>query len=224
MPTTDRLNYGKIAGAYDAFLTFSGFKRGVENFLDRLILDVPERARILDAGCGTGLISRYLAGRFPRAEICAFDIDVNMLRAMERQLTGGRGERRNIVIAEGDLGAPERLHLLRTRRTITIPERYFDAILVSGALEHVPLGETVAKLARLLKPGGIFFNLGVRRNPAGAVLGMVYRFRPYRIAEMRSSCERAGLEDIRVLRLKAEDFPANLSRIAIMAKKIESRK
>lgn len=219
MRTPERLAYGKIANAYDAFLTLTGFKRGVENFLDRLDLRLPPAPTIMDAGCGTGLISRHLARRFPDGRIVATDIDRNMLREMERLVAeeGNRGAK--LVIAEGDLRTPEEIRLFRTEQIVAISENYFDAIFVSGALEHVPLGETVARLARLLKPGGLFLNLGVRRNPAGAVLGMVYRFRPYRIPEMRQACETAGLEDIRVLRLKAEDFPANLSRIAIVAKK-----
>lgn len=219
MPVPERLAYGKIANAYDAFLTFSGFRRGIENFLDRQRLDLPARPRILDAGCGTGLISRYLAGRFPSSRILAFDIDPAMLRAMARELAGDGISDGTIAIAHGDLRNPHRLQLIRTHESTAIPEASLDAIFVSGALEHVPLGETVARLARLLKPGGLFFNLGVRRNPAGAVLAMVYRFRPYRITEMREACETAGLEDIRVLRLKAEDFPANLSRIAVTARR-----
>ena len=219
MRTPERLAYGRIANAYDAFLTFSGFKRGVEHFLDRLDLRLPSSPAIMDAGCGTGLMSRYLAKRFPDARIIAADIDGNMLREMERLVAEEGSHGAKLTIAEGDLAAPDRIRLFRTGETAIIPENHFDAIFVSGALEHVPLGESVRHLAKLLKPGGIFFNLGVRRNPAGAVLGMVYRFRPYRLAEMRSSCESAGLEDIRVLRLKAEDFPANLSRIAVIAKK-----
>ena len=91
---------------------------------------------------------------------------------------------------------------------------------MSGALEHVPLAETLPKLARLLKPGGMLLNISVKRNPAGAVLGMVYRFRPYRLAELRQAFSDAGLQEIRTLRLSVEDFPANLSRIAILARKV----
>lgn len=218
MATAQRFAYGKIASAYDAFLGLTGFRRGVERFLDRLNFNLPPRASILDAGCGTGLLARYLASRFPDARITAFDIDPAMLRAFERELAP-EGNGRGIVVAEGDLRRPERLRPLHGHEAVTIPPDCFDAVFVSGALEHVPLAETVARLTALLKPGGTFLNLGVRRNPAGAVLGMVYRFRPYRIAEMRQACEGAGLADVRVLRLKAEDFPANLSRIAVLARK-----
>lgn len=219
MQEPTQLAYGKVANAYDAVLTFSGFKRGVENFLDRVALELPPSPKILDAGCGTGLMTRYLARRFDSAGILAFDIDRAMLAEMGR-IVGEEGTGTSkVVIAEGDLKAPEQIRLINTGERVTISENYFDGVFVSGALEHVALEESIGRLARLLRPGGVFFNLGVRRNPAGAVLGMVYRFRPYTLAEMRAACEEAGLADTQVLNLAAEDFPANLSRVAIMAQK-----
>ena len=223
LPTSERLAYGKIANVYDTLLALSGFKRGVENFLRRFDFDLPARARILDAGCGTGLMAFYLLRRFPDAEVVAFDIDPKMLAVMER-LAHARGlgfDR--LTIAVGDLRHPHRVRRLGDGGALELAEASFDGIFVSGALEHVPLFETLPRLVKLLKPGGIFLNLGVKRNPAGAVLGMVYRFRPYRTAELQEALSQAGLEDIRVIRLAPEDFPANLSRIAIMAKKLENR-
>ena len=220
MHSSPKLAYGKVAGAYDAFLAFTGFKRGVKNFLSRLQFDLPPRARILDAGCGTGLVACYLADRFPEAEICAFDIDTDMLRAMARRVAEQGLAKRNILLAHGNLQKPGHLRMLKTQEPVLIPNGYFDAIFVSGALEHVPLAETLPKLARLLKHGGMLLNISVKRNPAGAVLGMVYRFRPYRLAELRQAFSDAGLQEIRTLRLSVEDFPANLSRIAILARKV----
>lgn len=222
MPSKTGTAYGAIAGAYDAILTFSGFKRGVEHFLDRLDLPLPPRARILDAGCGTGLLAFHLAERFPEAEVTACDLDPEMLRSLERI----RKERRiegNVVAYQGDLRDPAHLRHLATGRVVVVPQGYFDAVFVSGAFEHVPLGPSAEGLTRLLKPGGTFFTLWVRRNPVGAVLGMVWRFRPYSVTEMRRALADAGLEQIRVLRLGVEDFPANLTRIAIIAKKLKSQ-
>mgnify|MGYP001574837965 FL=1 len=218
LKSTHPSTYGKIAPLYDSFLTISGFKRGVENFLGRLNLSFRPGARLLDAGCGTGLVARWLASSFPTAEVIAFDIDPRMLHAAELKLTK-RHLRHRLTLAVGDITSPDRLEVFPSGKSLLLHHGSVDGIFVSGALEHVPLQESVMRLSGLLKPGGLFFNLGVRRNPAGAVLAMVYRFRPYTISEMRRSCDLAGLAEIRTLRLSAEDFPANLSRVAIMAKK-----
>lgn len=218
----NRTQYGAVANFYDAILTLSGFKRSVEKFLGGLELRFPAGARILDAGCGTGLISVFLAERFPDATIHAFDIDAAMLRELERIAMRRRIDSKRFIIARGDLETPEALEVLRTRERINIPNGYFDAIFISGALEHVDLDGSLRRLALLLKPGGIFFNLGMRKNPAGSALGMVYRFKPYGVAEMRRACEAAGLANVRTLRLTGRHFPANLSRVAMMAEKIKS--
>lgn len=215
--------YGKIASTYDVFLTITGFKRGIENFLERQTFELPHHPKILDAGCGTGLIARYLARRYPDAEIYASDIDIKMLREMERIVLREGISRSKILIAQGDLAAPAKIRDTQNGEAIKIPEDYFDAVIVSAALEHVPLVQTLVALKQILKPGGVFLNIGMRDNPAGAILGMMYHCRPYKIIEMRRACERAGFDDIRLLRLKAEDFPANLSRIAIIAQRPESK-
>lgn len=218
-PSQIQLAYARVAGTYDAFLTFSGFKRGVENFLDRLALELPSAPLMLDAGCGTGLIARYLLRRFPDARVVASDIDRAMLRELKRLAAEDGLPQTQLLLAEGDLSAPEQIRLFATGERLAIADNSFDAIFISGALEHVPLRESMRRLARLLKPGGLFLNLALRRSPAGAILAMMYDCRPYAIAEMREACGEVGLEDVRVLRLKAEDFPANLSRVAVIAKK-----
>lgn len=217
-----RTQYGAIANFYDAILTLSGFKRSVEKFLGGLELRFPAEARILDAGCGTGLISMFIAERFPDATIHAFDIDAAMLRELERIVIRREIDAKRFIIARGNLETPETLEILRTRERMDIPNEYFDAIFVSGALEHVDLDGSLRRLAPLLKPGGMFFNLGMRKNPAGSALGMVYRFKPYGVAEMRSACEAAGLANVRTLRLTSKHFPANLSRVATIAEKPET--
>jgi len=211
------VKYGPVAEFYDSFLALSGFKVAVNGFLDRMDFNLPSRPRILDAGCGTGLLSFYLAQRFPDSEIYASDVDVKMLCEMERLLKKDGGA--NIAIYESDLKTPERLSEPRSHEVLTLPPDFFDLIAVSGALEHVPLAETAAKLSRLLKPGGIFFNLAMRKDAAGAILALMYEVKPYTLQEMRRAFEEAGLEAISVHRLSAEDFPANLSRVAILARK-----
>ena len=190
-----RSQYGSLANVYDAFLTLTGFKRGVENFLERVDFSFSKGSKVLDAGAGTGLVALYLAKRFPEEGID------------------------NVRLFQNDLNTPEILDDFYTKQAFNVPPDFFDAVITSGALEHVPVEVVIPRLASLLRPGGMFLNLGVRRNPAGAVLAMVYKFKPHSLDEIRRICRDSGLSDIRTLRLSAEDFPANLSRVAILARK-----
>lgn len=219
MPPSRTTPYGPLANVYDAFLTLTGFKRGVENFLDRVHFELAPKASILDAGCGTGLLTLYLARRFPTTNILATDVDERMLAQLERLINEEGIEPHRVQVASSDLNNPKEIHERATRCSATLDPESFDLVTISGALEHVSLDSAVKRIVELLKPGGIFFSLNVRRNPAGAVLAMVYKFRPYTVAELRHALAEAGLTDIRALRLQANDFPANLSRVALIARK-----
>jgi len=61
--------------------------------------------------------------------------------------------------------------------------------------------------------------MGVRPGATGTILARVYRFRPYTTTEILSSLRGLGFVDEHVLRLTATEFPANLTRIAVMARK-----
>jgi len=211
--------YGRIADLYDTGFRLLGFKRGVEQFLDRVDWRLPARPRVLDAGAGTGIIGLWFLRRFPDAEVVAFDIDRQMLAVLGRSARRLGEPRRRLVVAHGDLRAPDVLTHMDSGRSLALVERSFDAVVVGAALEHAPLDASVARLARLLRPGGVFLNLGVRPGAPATVLARVYRFRPYSTGEILRSLRRVGFVDERVLRLTATEFPANLTRIAVMARK-----
>lgn len=210
--------YGSIAGFYDRWLRVAGFKRGVEQFLDRMELVLPAGARVLDGGCGTGLISLWLLRRFADVHVTAFDIDRKMLAVAARRARRLRGVRGRLTLAEGDLAAPRRLRGVRGE-PVVLTEESFDLIVIGAALEHVPLAQTLEGLYGLLKPGGLFLNLGVRDAGAAVVLGAVYHFRPYRTGELLDALQGAGFSDASVAPLPLRDFPANLTRIAVSAVK-----
>ncbi|OGF86509.1 hypothetical protein A3I28_00815 [Candidatus Giovannonibacteria bacterium RIFCSPLOWO2_02_FULL_43_37] len=217
MKTNHHLQYGSLANIYGAFLTLSGFKRGVESFLDRIDFNFSPGAKIFDGGCGTGLFALYFARRFPESDIYASDIEPRMLRELEDVIV--KDGISNISVFRNDLNFPEELFDFRSGRKISIQQNFFDSILLSGALEHVDAEKTIQRLSLILKPGGSFLNLGVKQSPAGAVLGMVYKFKPHSLAELSEICRGAGFEDIHSLPLEPKDFPANLSRVAILARK-----
>jgi SAM-dependent methyltransferase len=212
--------YGRIAELYDTWLRVFGFKRGVEQFLQRVDWRLPSRPRMLDAGAGTGINSLWFLRRFPDSQVIAFDIDRQMLAVLARSARRLGELRHRLTVAHGDLRAPDRLTRLDTGRAVVLAEHSFDAVLVGAALEHVPLEGTLERLARLLRPGGLFLNLGVRPGPPGEMLGRIYRFRPYTPGEILRFLARLGFVDAGELRFAPADFPANLTRIAVIARKV----
>src|SRR5262249_61167881 len=115
-----------------------GFTRGVEQFLDRVDGRLPARPRVLDAGAGTGIIGLWFLRRFPGAEVVAFDIDRQMLAVLGRSARRLGEPRRRLVVAHGDLRAPDVLTHMDSGRALAPGERSFDAVGAGAALQHAP--------------------------------------------------------------------------------------
>jgi len=102
---------------------------------------VRDPRRILDAGCGTGDHSFYLARRFPEAHVLGVDIDRQ--RIERNRDTAGRLGMRNIQFEVADL---ERFD----------EREAFDLVVSIDVLEHIAgQAQAMANLAAALRPGGL---------------------------------------------------------------------
>lgn len=115
-------------------------------------------ARVLDVGCGGGLLAESLAAA--GAQVTAIDlapamIEVARLHAIERGIT-----------IDYRLAGAEEL--------LAAGEPPFDAICCMEMLEHLPdPAALVATLARLLRPGGDLFVSTINRNGRSFALAIV---------------------------------------------------
>ena len=103
---------------------------------------LPQAARILIAGCGTGRQAALQALRYPDAHITAIDISTASLRYAASRC------------GEAGLGGIE-FRALDLRHAATLGRR-FDAIFCAGVLQNLPDPEAGwAALAECLEPGGV---------------------------------------------------------------------
>lgn len=101
---------------------------------------LPDDARILDAGCGTGEISSRLAGLYPRSSVLGVDI-------VESHLALARAK-------HAALGARLRFEA-RSIFDLGLPARSFDLVVCRHVLQAVPHAPRVlAELARVTRSGG----------------------------------------------------------------------
>ena len=102
-------------------------------------IDLMEAASLLDIGCGTGPVSRELAGRLPAGQVVGIDPSPVFL-ATARKLSAGFS---NLTFVEGDC------------RDLPCAPESFDAVVFHTTLSHVPNSEAALKEAfRVLRPGG----------------------------------------------------------------------
>lgn len=98
--------------------------------------DLPEGARILEVGCGTGFLTRRLAGRYPDCRIEALDVSAEMIEQARRQVA--------------DVAAWHVSDVLDFS-----PVQAYDLIASSSALHWIDdLGALFRHLRGLLRPGG----------------------------------------------------------------------
>ena len=128
----------------------------------------PPGARLLDAGCGTGLLAFWLLDRFPGVRVVAFDVDRAMVSVAAR--TAARRDRgtdsgagRSAICAH-----PDRLTRFADGRPFLLSPGTFDGVFVGAALEHVPLLETLGS-CRTCPPAGPRRRPGVRQGGMGTI-------------------------------------------------------
>lgn len=168
--------YDRFTALYDMMFRINRYGWSVERYLRARLPALPSGARVLDAGCGTGLLTLALVRVLERpAEIASVDLSQASLRtareAVGREPASGR-------------------HRARFARTnalaLPFPDNTFDLVATSGVLEYLPLAEGMRELARVLAPGGYFFHLPVHPSGMTRLLELMFRFKahpPRRVAE-----------------------------------------
>jgi ubiquinone/menaquinone biosynthesis C-methylase UbiE len=106
------------------------------------MLDVPERARILEVGCGRGIALAALARLRAPERLVGVDLDPEALWDATRRTAD----------------APVPVELIRADvRALPFPDGAFDVVIDFGTCYHVARADrAVAEIARVLRRGGRF--------------------------------------------------------------------
>ncbi|HET7113664.1 MAG TPA: class I SAM-dependent methyltransferase, partial [Pyrinomonadaceae bacterium] len=140
--------YDRIARFYDLTFKLNGYGRALDQYFKMHPLPVFRGQRILDAGCGTGLLTMALlrAIRFP-VSITALDLSSTSVAAARKSLYYSDGRKRDVSFTQGNL------------LSLPFANESLDLVVTSGALEYVPLADGLSELARVIVPGGHLLHL-----------------------------------------------------------------
>lgn len=128
------------------------FSRKANLILGRL-LNV-RNPRILEIGCGTGILSEYLLRQKSKLNITGIDISPKAIKVAKKKLSRYKNARFEV----GDA-----LH-------IPYPENYFNFVIGNSILHHVQLSGVCKEVHRVLRPGGqIWFCEPNSLNPQIAI-------------------------------------------------------
>jgi ubiquinone/menaquinone biosynthesis C-methylase UbiE len=171
--------YDKIAAYYDLTFKLNGYGRSLDQYFANYPLPVSRGAKILDAGCGTGLLTLALLRHlhFP-VSITALDLSATSISAARKAVAVSEGRTRDVSFAEGNL------------LSLPFADNSLDLVVTSGALEYVPLEEGMTELSRVIAPGGHLLHIPCRPSPATTFLEILFRFKKLPRKEILSQTEK----------------------------------
>ena len=201
--------FNRIASRYDIVTRLLSLGRD-SSWKRALVAQLPavDPRVCLDVASGSGDIAALLAERYPSARIQALDLSEEMIIRARLRLAGNQFE-----FTCGDISS------------LPYPDGSADLVTGGYALRNVPdLGQALAQIHRVLKPGGVAFFLDFVQPPPGArrifqhfllhawgsLVGLAihlrpstYRYIPQSLAqypsaiELRTLFEKAGFEFLR---------------------------
>jgi ubiquinone/menaquinone biosynthesis C-methylase UbiE len=158
--------YDRIAGLYDWTFKVNGYGRSLDQYFRDHPAPVFPGAKVLDAGCGTGLMTLALLRALDvPVSITALDLSGSSIAMAKKAVTESDRGKHNIRFMQGNV------------LSLPFADASFDLVVTSGVLEYVPLADGFSELARVVAPGGHLLNLPIRPSFAGMLLQLMFRLK-----------------------------------------------
>ncbi len=207
--------YSDRSGSYVRFVRSMLYPQGLRGYFlgsPRLESDL----RILDAGCGTGIVTLALRDALLRRGLAprsfhGFDLTPAMLDRFRATLA--RREIDGIELTQADVLQLDRL-----------PDGWndYDLIVSASMFEYLPperLGEGLGGLRRLLKKDGCFVLFITRRNwLMRPLIGRWWQANLYTHSELERAFGQAGFTSVRF-----GQFPLQFRHLALWGHIVEAR-
>ncbi|WP_373058058.1 class I SAM-dependent methyltransferase [Gemmatimonas sp.] len=188
-----RQEYDALAGRYDQ--RWTGYV-AASTALANARLPLKPGMRVLDVGCGTGVLLKQLRERMPDARFLGVDAAPRML-AQARQRLG-----RRVPLVEG------------SGEALPLSDRSVDAVVCTSALHYMAdAPRALSEMHRVLTPGGTLVLVDwcadfVTMRALDRVLRVVDRAhqRTFTARQVRSLAAGATFEHVDIARCKIDHF------------------
>ncbi len=201
--------YDRIIRYYDVSYKFNRYSQSLEQYLNDWLPVLPNNPRILDAGCGTGLLTEALLKTigYP-ARIAGIDLSAKSIGVAQKTIGRDSDSTNKIQFIQANL------------LNMPFQDESFDLVVTSGALEYVSLQMGLAEIDRVLAPGGYLIYLPLRPSLAGYFLAITFRAKVYLRDEVLEALS-ARFSVISEHGFKASE-PIGWSKTAMLCRKLRS--
>ena len=172
--------YDRIADVHDLMMKVNGYRDSVAKYLRSLDLEINSESFILDAGSGTGIVTKgFYAADFHPKKTVALDLSLKSLEVSREQFEKDKKtDDKNIAAVQGNI------------LELPFPDETFDLILTCGVLEYVSLDEGLEELARVMKKGKRLVMIPVKPSIMGSVLEILYNFKTHPLEDVREISQK----------------------------------
>jgi ubiquinone/menaquinone biosynthesis C-methylase UbiE len=199
--------YDRIAGLYEITFKLNGYGRSLDQYFDAHPLPLTPGAKVLDAGCGTGLLTlALLRAAYLPVRITAVDLSASSIEKARCAVAPHAKRSHKVWFTQANVLA------------LPFADDSFDMVVTSGALEYVSLQEGFNELARVLMPGGYMLHLPVRPSIPSRFLELLFRFKTHPPREVAENTRRHFriIEDYHFPPLE----PIGWTKTAVLAQKL----
>ncbi len=182
--------HDSIASSWSGGYKSKGFSKRLHAFCDRFDQFVKEGQRWLDAGCGSGVLTRELEARGAHGE--AVDASSAMIEAATKEADGSASRFTYSVI--------------ETIEHLDLEQGILDGVLCSSVIEYVPSPQqAILELFRVLKPGG------------HVILSLPHRFSLLRMIQkvIRAVAKWGNVDKYSYLAVSKNEFTERSARAAL---------
>jgi demethylmenaquinone methyltransferase/2-methoxy-6-polyprenyl-1,4-benzoquinol methylase len=171
--------YDRIADVHNLMMKVNGYQASIAKYLRSLQLSVNADTVVLDAGCGTGIVTLAVhdAGYHP-GEIVSLDLSINSLHILRDEIDKDKKHARKVSLVQGNI------------LTMPFDDNTFDILLMCGVLEYTPLDEGLREAARVTKRGCPLILLSVKPSIVGSVLELLYSFKAHKLEDVRRAASK----------------------------------
>jgi len=177
-PTTQGL-YDRIADVHNIAMKLNGYRASVAKYLRSLDLRLDADSLILDAGCGTGLVSMaFQDAALAARRSVALDLSFKSLEVAREEIQKRKKQTVKVDPVQGNI------------LELPFADNTFDLLLICGVLEYTPLDDGLREAARVLKKGSPLVLLPVKPSLVGSVLEVLYDFKIHPLASVREAAAK----------------------------------